>query len=127
MAFSQSEKINYDTGALGFQITYKPADVATILIIIKNEYLRLQTIITIITHYSSRADTNLFQQREGFISNYSGDRQDPETKDLVTTCLYLKPSRTSKALDKYEVLRRIRHFRERSTSSLKLAPSGMDG
>nr|DAD48900.1 TPA_asm: hypothetical protein HUJ06_018837 [Nelumbo nucifera] len=37
------------------------------------------------------------------------------------------PISTSEALYKDDVLRRIRHFRERSASSLKLAPSGKDG
>nr|DAD38353.1 TPA_asm: hypothetical protein HUJ06_008994 [Nelumbo nucifera] len=61
-----------------------------------------------------------FSQSE--MINYSGDRQNPETKDLVTTRLYLKPSHTSEALDKDDVLRCIRHFRQRFTSS----PGRMD-
>nr|DAD25394.1 TPA_asm: hypothetical protein HUJ06_026858 [Nelumbo nucifera] len=44
--------------------------------------------------------------------NYFGDRQDPETKDPFTTCLYLKPSNTSEALDKDDVLQMDDFLRE---------------
>nr|DAD40582.1 TPA_asm: hypothetical protein HUJ06_014905 [Nelumbo nucifera] len=55
----------------------------------------------------SSKSQSAFSQSEK--TNYSGDRQDPETNVPVTTRLYLKPSRTSETLDKDDVLRRIRH------------------
>nr|DAD46885.1 TPA_asm: hypothetical protein HUJ06_016822 [Nelumbo nucifera] len=43
--------------------------------------------------------------------DYSGDREDPETQNPITSRLYLKPSHASETLDKDDVLRRIRHHK----------------